>query len=277
MPYTFGLSNTDSVSATFNAAYFGGNTSTLCAGWFYPTTLTNGRRLWSTGSGGNNNSLEIANTTDLRWRNSLNTTRSDYAISGIPLTTNTWWFIALYTVRSTTAESIAVWQATSEIPPTRMTVTTTIAGSGTAFTNLVTFVIGNEGGTQPFQGDIGWVTVFNQPTPAVEGPLLTTSTPSVTNAEADYIERSIVTKLWNGTADMQTGSLGVTQPVFGTHIPMDDFNNPATPSLIGPVRQKSTQGFAVFTINGSATRTEARPPSIIPWGQFNRYTRTAAR
>lgn len=277
MTYLFGANNSDVSAGSIPTSYFAANASTLCAGWFYPTTLTNQMRWWSTASGGNANALESINTTQLRWRNSNSTTRGDNTLSGISLTTNEWWFIALYTVRSGAGESLAVWQATASIPPTRMTVTNTVAGSGT-FTNLVTFQVGNETAqNRAFNGEIGWITLLNQVSPAVEGPLITTSGQSLTTAEMDVIERSIVIKLWNGTLDYSSVFGGVTQPTVGLHHPMDDFNVPATPNLLGLNRTRVTLSFTSWSVTG-ITRTESRPPSTIPWPNWQRYNpRTAAR
>lgn len=201
MPYTFGAATSDYVSISpLNVC--SQNQITMVAGWFYPTTLTAGRVLWCTNAG-SQNVLEIDTTTSqLRWTTAGGTTRGVYTVSGDPITTNQWHFIALVTSRTASAESLVVWQATETTPPKPMTITTVTPTAG-SFVALLTFVIGNLSatGTTAFQGDIGPMSIIAASNQNNTGPLVTTSAQTIDQASQDVIQRFVIEPCWRGQLD----------------------------------------------------------------------------
>lgn len=221
MPYTFGAAATDYVSQTV-PYYLGSNTVSLVAGWFNPSTLTAGRVLWATASGGQPNQLEIdTTTTQLKFTGSGNTTRSVYTLAGDPITTDRWWFYALAVARSGSGESVVGWLANETLSPVPMTVTTVTAHSGT-FTTPVTTFFGNLSTTASlaFQGDIGPMTIIAHNNNFL-GPLLISGSQTFTANERDMIQRSIVTPIWNSTIDL-AALYGNVNQTNGQHWPMND-------------------------------------------------------
>lgn len=219
MPYTFGAATSDYVSpAATGIPTLAANTQTLIAGWFYPTTLTATRRLWTASQC----AFQVDTTTsNLRFVGSNATTQGQWTASGTAITTNTWWFIAFFASFSGSSAGIRVWQGTAESSPAEMTVTQVTAPSG-GWTTAQTIFIGNTNAasTVSFQGDIGAMTVIYQNTTAEQGPLPVAVGGTTTQAEADAIYRRWVLPLWQGRPDM----LGLDSPSSFTvnvyHLPM---------------------------------------------------------
>lgn len=253
MPYTFGAAATDYASQTV-PYYLGTNTVSLVAGWFYPTTLTAGRVLWATASGGQPNQLEIdTTTTQLRFTGSGNTTRGAYTLAGDPITVERWWFYAFAISRSGSNETILAWLGNETSAPTPMTITTVTPHSG-SYTAVVTTFFGNLNATatQAFQGDIGPITIIAHNNNTL-GPLLITAAQSFGTNERDMIQRSIVTPIWNGTIDLRSlyGNLNQTN---GQQWPMND-------STSRQLRRESTSLVTTssLTISGP-TVSQSRAP-----------------
>lgn len=156
MSYTFGGSTTTSLGFAVPSAPFSTSRCCLFAGWFYPTTLTAGRKLWGMGA---TFGAEIDTTTSSIRLRSDNTTDGQWTFPA-GLAVNTWTFVAVYfTGGSTNAVSWAAWTATRDGPVVDRAVTQATAPSGNIVSGGTTVVIGNSSGSLAFQGDIGGFTM----------------------------------------------------------------------------------------------------------------------
>jgi len=254
MPYTFGAATSDYVSPSV-LNVLSANQVSMVAGWFYPTTLTAGRALWTTVAG-TNNRLEIDTTTSqLRWLTASPTTQGVFTISGNAIVTNKWQFIALVSSRAGSTESLAVWQATESDPPTLMTITQVTAPAG-SFVAGITFVIGNASAaaTSAFQGDIGPFTMMAHTNVNNLGPLVTTSAQVIDAACQNVIQRFVIEPCWrsqlNASQIMPATTLGNAY-----YLPMND----RTTRNIRRSGSTSTQTTGLLTVSG-ATQAASRHP-----------------
>lgn len=153
MPYTFGAGTGDDINWAMGMTMGATARLHLVCGWWYPTTLTDTRGLWSAG---NVYGAEINTTTsELRLRTD-NTTDGQWTTTGAALAVNKWSFLAFASSQSNTGPAAAwrVWMGTLDEAPIEITVTSAVAPVGN-FTGNATFYIGNKGtGTLAFQGDI---------------------------------------------------------------------------------------------------------------------------
>lgn len=255
MAYSFGAATSDDIN--FTTASSGGN-STLClaAGWFYPTTLTATRGLFSYG---NVCGVAIDTTTSELRLKTDNTTDGQWTTSGVGLVVNQWSFIAFMLTCSNTGPTAAwrVWSGTVETPPVEITVTQVVAPAGN-FTGGTAFTVGNIGtGTLAFQGDIGPVITCHPPVNnTTTGFLQNAAAGAITQGEADDAYRKVVLPFWNGEPmpfrvrqyGLQTGS------TMGAFLNLD---------LTLPVTQEIVSGLTLVsrfpTING-ATPSNNRAP-----------------
>ena len=202
MAWTTGGATNTRRNATAGVTVGAANTALLVAGWFFPTTLTAGRCLWSMGSIWG---CRIATTTSELNLDSDNVTDGLWLTSGLNLTATTWRFIAwMFNTGTAPAASWRVWAGTVDTAPTEVTVlvppaagTTAAAG---AFTGSTGISISNRGaGTVAFIGDTGDM-VFVSSASATAGPLGVATAGTITQDEADKIYRSIVVPMWLGDA-----------------------------------------------------------------------------
>ena len=156
MAYTFGAATGDDVTWTDSASNYGSSArSNLICGWWYPTTLTATRCLWSFGAV---NRCAIATTTSEIDLFIDRTTDAQRTTSGLGLVTGRWQFIAVLGSFFNTGAvtTFRVWRGFDVEPPLPVTVNTTVAGAGNSTASTLA-TVGNLGsaGTVAFQGDIG--------------------------------------------------------------------------------------------------------------------------
>lgn len=199
MAYTFGAATGDDITIAMNGNMGATTISAFVCGWWYPTTLTATRGLWSAG---NVFGAEIDTTTsEIRLRTD-NTTDGQWTTTGAGLTVNTWSFLAFANSCNNTGPASAwrVWAGTLETPPVELTVTGAVAPVGN-FAGNASFYIGNKGtGTLAFQGDICEVSYHRctAGTGVTTHPLTIATTGTITNDEARYIFERVVMPCWAG-------------------------------------------------------------------------------
>jgi len=198
MAYTFGAATGDDITWVGTNTAFATNRLTLVCGWWYPTTLTATRGLWSFG---NVAGAEIDTTTsELRLRTD-NTTDGQWTTTGVGLTTNTWTFLAFMASCNNTGPAAAwrVWTATIDTFPTEVTVTSAVAPVGN-FTGSTSFTVGNKGtGTVAFQGDIGEVVIYQSGSVSgILSPFNFATFGTITQAEADWALAEFVVPAFRG-------------------------------------------------------------------------------
>lgn len=241
MAYTFGAGTGDDI--TWDQGGLGDgilgarNGVRLVYGWWYPTTLTATRGLWSAG---NTYGAEIDSTTsELRLRTD-NTTDGQWTTTGVNLTTNEWKFLAFMNTNNNSGPTAAwrVWAGTISTAPTEVTVTSAVGPSGN-FTGNANFYIGNKGtGTVAFQGDIenvGYLTTGTN-----DGPFQIATAGTITNNEAEFAYRWFVLPLWIGQpvhVGFLRGPRAQTIPISYAHIRLDTLDravrtlNPSNPTV----------------------------------------------
>lgn len=260
MPYTFGGGTGDDINW---AAQDGGirNNAALVCGWFYPTTLTAGRTLWSFG---NVTSVQIHSTTSELQLNIDHTTDSTFTTTGVGLATNTWTFVACLGTSNNTgpADAWRVWSGTITTPPVECTVTAGTSPSGNA-TASTAFTIGNKGtGTVAFQGDIAEIGYITAPQNAASNFFQLAASGAITQAEADFVRDRFVIPAWRGESwqfqGARLGVSGVGSVIEAAHI-----------SLIGLPQAIRAYGAAAVasgltpTINGATVSLNGPPrPNI---------------
>lgn len=161
MAYTFGGATSDDITFTTNVTIGANSRAVFICGWWYPTTLTTSRTLWSINSTGAC-SLRVGNTTSELMVRTDNTTDGEWETTGANIVVNKWHFIAVLGTFNNTGPTNAwrIWVGDLENAPTMFTPGVTSAPTGNN-TGSAAFYIGNAGtGLIPFQGDIGWVFVY---------------------------------------------------------------------------------------------------------------------
>ena len=203
MAHTFGANTTDDVNAVI-AHGIGVNSSQGFVGaWFYPTTLTAGRGLFSTGTTGDFKvAIDSGDTSQVRLTTDNATTDGEWTIPA-GLAVDTWTFIALFvSFGSTGTAAVRAWVGTGETPPQEVTVTQVTAPSGT-LTSSTTMVIGNvgTGGSLAWQGDIE--NFFQMTSNIYSGncnPLPYTNYAEITDASAALVFHRLVIPFYLGQA-----------------------------------------------------------------------------
>jgi hypothetical protein len=252
MSYTFGGATTDDIVATLNATAGADNRGGLIAGWWYPTTLTATRGLWSAGA---TFGAEIDTTTsELRLRTD-NTTDGQWTTSGLGLVVNEWQFLAFLsaTENTTVAGAWRVWRGTASQPPVIQTPSVAVSRSGN-YTGNADLYAGNKGtGSLAFQGDIGWlVSILSASQPDIKQFPRLAASGVITDAEAAEVERRVVYPLWEGRPN--AWEVDSPSSYILSHYPLDQLGAPGF-----QVSTSLTTFDLALTING-ATWTENQPP-----------------
>lgn len=196
MPHTFGAHTGDKItftagdSITTNVAY-------LAWGWYLPTTLTAGRRLFS---GGPTTGVQIDTTTSELHLITDGTTDDEYATTGTGLTTNQWSFVAVLGGRQGTSAVPAprVWTGTVDTAPQAVAVSQTVAGSAFNASNSSITVGNTSNGSVSWQGDIAEFGIIIGQSSAKIAPWHLASAGAFADDEADRICRNFVLPAWEG-------------------------------------------------------------------------------
>jgi hypothetical protein len=205
MPLTFGAA-TSNYSNIVTVSFGSSGQAGLFAGWFYPTTLTAGRYLFSMGNNSTtaNFGTKVGTTTSTLQMNSatvtpgLWTATADTTLFPSGITINNWWFIAgLCSVVTGPTVAWRMWIGNESTPPTAMTIANNTAPAGALATG--TTYIGNNSnvGTASFQGDIGQLS-FLYATSGVNSPLPIATAGTISADEALLIEQTYLRPIWLG-------------------------------------------------------------------------------
>lgn len=193
MSLTFGGTTGDDV--TMSSMVSIASDGWILMGWFYPTNLTAGKALWGASS---LTHVKIHTATTELALALDRTTDSLHLTSGLGLIINKWHFICIVRCSVSGVPAWRVWVAVDGAPPSEVSVTTSVAGSGSIVAS--TFgSIGNDSGagTNAFLGDIGQVTDIRF-TPSVISPIEIETGGTITQAEADYFLETVVKPYWLG-------------------------------------------------------------------------------
>jgi len=269
MAYTFGGTTGDDLTWTESTSNWGATQrSGLICGWYYPTTLTAGRALWSVGAV--HRAVIAATTSEIDlWFD--RTTDTQWRTSGLGLATNTWHFIAFLNNSFNTGPvtNWKVWRSVGTDIPTPVTVSQIAAGSGNATSNTVV-TVGNieAAGTSAFQGDIGRFDYF---VGTLANSFIDNTNGSI-GAEAERIAfEQVVIPIWKGEFPTFLKS-GTQSNNSITHITWDF-------DLVNPRGISYKNGGTIQTNNRSATvnavfSQNRRPiPQLNQLGSFDRVRR----
>lgn len=260
MAWTFGINIADQMTWNVTNSFGSSNSAMLVAGWWYPTTLTATRRLWSCG---NNIGAQIdATTSELRIKTD-NTTDKEWTTSGVGLTLDTWTFLAFLGSFTNTgaAAQWRVWSGTIGVAPVQVTVSVAVAGAGN-FTGSTSFALGNgAAGTLGWQGLIGSaMTVFsNQGVNRV----LPVGSGVIANDEAQVVEQQIVLPVWSGDWFPQRvlqNSSGFSEGFETMHIGMEH----STSGGIGIMAVRRGGGTVSPFVAGSQSANAGRSETSTP-------------
>jgi hypothetical protein len=260
MAYTFGGTTGDDLTWTESASPWGASQrSELVCGWYYPTTLTAGRALWSVGAVSR---CVIAPTTSEIDIFVDRTTDSQDRTNGLGLTLNRWHFIAILSNHSNTAavDEYRIWRGyDTEEPVSIPLATAPVAGSGNATTSTVV-TVGNiqATGTSAWQGDIGR---FDYVVGTTQLALVPNNFGLISDEEGNNAFRKLVIPIWQGKFPTFYGS--GTQSNNGiTHVVWDL-------DLVNPQGISYKIGGTILTNNRSATVNAVFSQNRRPIPQLN--------
>lgn len=259
MALTFGAATGDDITFA-TLSNLTDNRQQLMCGWFYPTTLTAGRKYWgaSTTIG-----AEVDTTTsEIRMRSVNATTNGQWLTSGAGVVTNKWQFIAWLaaTENTTVAGAWRVFIGDNETPPTEVTVTNPTVRSGN-YTGNANFTIGNAGstGTVAFQGDIESFSAVIANSASGPTALSISTSGVISNDEANHVRLNILTPLWLGRPfNWRLMTAIINTPWQIVHVPLTDASG-----LYYIVSDSAPVAIANATVNG-ATYTPNRPARSPP-------------
>lgn len=198
MSWEFGSTTTDSLQFGLTNNHASGGTSLFVCGWWYPTTLTATRRLWSLAAV---IGVEINTTTSELRLKTDNTTDGQWTTSGVNLTLNEWKFIAFFGTFTNTgpAAQWRVWAGTVETCPAEVTVSVAVAPVGN-FVAASAFNLGNtQAGSVSWQGLIGNANTIVCSAGSLQNfPLPNTTSGTITNDEANIVFQQLVIPYWSG-------------------------------------------------------------------------------
>lgn len=164
MALTFGGATSDRVQIAAAASINSLDTKTIY-GWFYPTTITADRRLFTKMTSGFNGwDLAIQDSSgNLNWYVNRAGGNSHQTSSSSPLTTNKWWFVAgTYDVGAAQPTRLYIGDlSTAAIEPSYSS-TTTGSGATSSDTTEVARIGNLYSNANAFQGRIGLVGMLNR-------------------------------------------------------------------------------------------------------------------
>lgn len=199
MAYTFGGAVSDTVNIDVPIGFASNNAIALVTGWWNPTGLGSGGRLWSFGVSTGLETDSVAG--ELRVRIDRATTDGQWTTSTAGLTAGNWYFIAtcVSTTNTSSAEAVKIWLGTVENPPAAVTASVATTASGNCSANT-TFVIGNNSSAVvAFGGDIEHVTVSqSNGTADLTNPFNIAAYGAITATEEQFILERFVYPAWLG-------------------------------------------------------------------------------
>jgi hypothetical protein len=266
MAYTFGALASDDITFTFGLTLGATNRAQLIAGWWYPTTLTATRGLWSAG---NVMGAEIAATTSELVLRTDNTTDGQWTTTGANLVVDQWRFLAFYlTATNTPAAQWRVWSGDLQTPPAACTITVNTAPVGN-FVGNTSFYVGNKGTstTQAFQGAVGNVAGAALGNAAPPLGIFNSTNFGQLNAEQElWIYQNYVLPYWLGEAwprAMQDTSYGGGGNVAAFFMDMDctpsprvwQFSSGTAATFLAPAVSGATKSLLRSPIGNGSLKT----------------------
>lgn len=216
MAFTFGAATGDDITWTDTGSAWGANQrSGVIAGWYFPTTLTAGRALWSAGA--NYRAVIAATTSEINIFFDR-TTDTQWTTTGLGLAVDQWHFIAILMNNFNTGvvTNYRVWRSVGTDIPTAVSAAVVTVGTGTALSSI-TPTIGNASstGTVAFQGDIGR---FDFIVETVANSLLGNTNGSISVENERRIFEDVVLPIWQGKSPTfyksgQNSNSGITHTV----------------------------------------------------------------
>jgi hypothetical protein len=265
MAYTFGGTTGDDLTWTESNSNWGATQrSGVVCGWYYPTTLTAGRALWSVGAV---NRAVIASTTTEIDMFLDRTTDAQRTTSGLGLAVNQWHFIAILGnfFNTGAVTNFRVWRSVGTDIPTPVTVNTTVAGSGNSTGNAVV-TVGNIGatGTSAFQGDIGRFDYF---VGTLDNSFIQNTNGTIGPEDERIAFEQVVIPIWKGEFPIFCKS-GTQSNNSITHIVWDfDSVNPRGISYrIGGSIQTNNR---IATVNAVVSENRRPIPQLNQLGSFD--------
>jgi len=265
MAYTFGAGTGDDINWASQATIMATARSVLVCGWWYPTTLTAGRGIWSAHTTNINGAEIAAATNEIVLRTDNVTTDGQWTTTGAGLTLNTWTFLAFMssTLNGTPSAAWRVWSGTIDTPPIECTVTQNTAPAGN-FTGGAIFYIGNKGtGTVAFQGiidEVGFCT-----TAAAAGasthPFSLAAIGAITDAEALFTYERFIVPYWLGLGWAPAGLVRRN----GSSVNTEDASYWSGDMLARVIRYNTATGESSVapTINGATYSPEDGPRAML--------------
>ena len=196
MAFTFGAGTGDDMTWTESASPWGSNRrSGVICGWYFPTTLTAGRALWSVGA--NHRAVIAATTSEINIFFDR-ATDTQWTTTGLGFAINQWHFIAVLMNSSNTGvvTNFKVWRSVGTDIPTAVSVAVVTAGTGNATSSTIP-TIGNISatGNSAFQGDIGR---FDYVVGTANNAFIANTNGSIDAEQERRIFEYVVLPIWQG-------------------------------------------------------------------------------
>ena len=193
MAITTGAATTDNLFTGGNTITVAGPAVAMAWGWIKVNTFTSGRSI--------HNTLKLDGTTELRLLLLRLTTATEIVTTTAGIVVGEWVFVCTAAICTTTGHDSRIWVGRTDTPPTKMTLTTAVAGSGN-FSSTGMTVLGNltSTGTTAFQGTSdGWAGVFTSDTATGAGsPFNISSFTALTTDDDDFLLNRFVLPAWLG-------------------------------------------------------------------------------
>jgi hypothetical protein len=274
MSYVFGGAATDDLNLSTGGSYGADNTVALVTGWWYPTTLTATRKLWSVAAAGTVGAEIDATTSSLRLRTD-NTTDGQWTVP-VGFAVDEWFYFAFLLAAENTGVLAAwrVWVGRPDTAPTPATVTVATAPVGN-FAGSGSFYIGNAGtGSLAFQGNIANITwLSNTASGTIPSPLRLATNGVITADEETHIYNTLVEPFWRGDYSALFNIRGphITSTIAGWLVPLQEAAGP--PSAYGNIHNSATVMPLATTGSGPAWSQVGSPRPILNAAMHNQVPR----
>lgn len=193
MAITTGAATTDNLFTGGNTITVAGPAVAMAWGWIKVNTFTSGRSI--------HNTLKLDGTTELRLLLLRLTTAAEIVTTTAGIVVGEWVFVCTAAICTTTGHDSRIWVGRTDTPPTKMTLTTAVAGSGN-FSSTGMTVLGNltSTGTTAFQGTSdGWGGAFTaSTTTGGTHPFGLSSLTALTANDDDFLLQRFVLPAWLG-------------------------------------------------------------------------------
>lgn len=248
----------DDVNWTLGTTIGANSRLSLVCGWWKATTLTAGRFLWSVGNTGWG--VAVGSTTDeLELYSDNATTDGVWFTTGWDQVTDEWRFGAFWINCSTGSTNWRVWRGTANEHPTQVTVTNSVAPSG-SYSGSNAFTLGNRGtGTVGYQGVVGDVTVQVSSAAGITEQFGVATTGTTTTAEEEHLLHRLIYPIWRGERMMNTFVPQTNNSccIYRADLLVGDLAR-------GRVTASATSRETLMTYNGAGTSAERTPRQPAP-------------